>query len=81
MFSCSDASIAIWHCDHLLGKRGASFFAFRWFVKRVQSVFVCITKTRLFKYIENYHLEMKLFRYKNSDIFRTPAQNTDLGTR
>ena len=37
-----------------------------------------ITKTRLFKYIE-YHQKLKIFRYKNSDIFHISAQNIDCG--
>ena len=38
-----------------------------------------ITKTRLFKYTENLHQKMKLFRWKNSDVFHISAQNIDCG--
>ena len=41
-----------------------------------------ITKTRLFKYIETFTAKkLKIFRYKNSDIFHMSAQNIDCGTR
>ena len=40
----------------------------------------CITKTRLFKYIENFTTkEKKNFQIKNSDIFHYSAQNIDCG--
>ena len=39
-----------------------------------------ITKTRLFKYIENFTTKkMKCFLDKNSDIFHISAQNIDCG--
>ena len=40
---------------------------------------VFITKTRLFKYIENFTTEKKKekFQLKNSDIFHISAQNID----
>ena len=38
-----------------------------------------ITKTLLFKYIENLTTKKGNFRVKNSDIFHTPAQNIDCG--
>ena len=39
-----------------------------------------ITKTRLFKYIENFTTkEKENFQIKNSDIFHYPAQNIDCG--
>ena len=39
-----------------------------------------ITKTRLFKYMENFtSKKLKIFRYKNSDIFHITAQNIDCG--
>ena len=41
-----------------------------------------ITKTRLFKYTENFTTKKKEnFQIKNSDIFHIPAQNIDCGTR
>ena len=46
----------------------------------VPKVFGYITKTRLFKYIENFTSKnWKKFRKKNSDIFHTSAQNIDCG--
>ena len=40
-----------------------------------------ITKTRLFKYIENFTYKKKpeKFQIKNSDIFQISAQNIDCG--
>ena len=38
-----------------------------------------ITKTRLFKYIENFTFKSCKFSDKNSDIFHTSAQNIDCG--
>ena len=38
-----------------------------------------ITKTRLFKYIENFTTRNWKFSCKNSDIFHTSAQNIDCG--
>ena len=39
-----------------------------------------ITKTCLFKYTENFTTKkLKIFRYKNSDIFHISAQNIDCG--
>ena len=38
-----------------------------------------ITKTRLFKYIENITSKNWLFLDKNSDIFQISAQNIDCG--
>ena len=38
-----------------------------------------ITKTRLFKYIENFISKIWKFSDKNSDIFRISAQNIDCG--
>ena len=40
-----------------------------------------ITKTRLFKYIENFTTKNWKFSVKNSDIFHISAQNIDCGTR
>ena len=40
---------------------------------------VHITKTRLFKYIENFATKKGKFLDKNSDIFYIPAQNIDFG--
>ena len=38
-----------------------------------------ITKTRLFKYTENFTTKNWKFSDKNSDIFHIPAQNIDRG--
>ena len=38
-----------------------------------------ITKTRLFKFIENFTTKKGKFSNKNSDIFHIPAQNIDCG--
>ena len=38
-----------------------------------------ITKTRLFKYIENFTSKIWKFSDKNSDIFHISAQNIDCG--
>ena len=40
---------------------------------------MCITKTCLFKYIENFTTKIWKFSDKNSDIFHTSAQNIDCG--
>ena len=40
---------------------------------------VFITKTRLFKYIENFTTKNWKFSDKNSDIFHISAQNIDCG--
>ena len=37
----------------------------------------CMTKTRLFKYIENFTTKNWKFSDKHSDIFHTSAQNID----
>ena len=42
---------------------------------------VYITKTRVFKYIENFITKNWKFSDKNSDIFHISAQNIDVGTR
>ena len=38
-----------------------------------------ITKTRLFKYTENFTTKNENFQMKNSDIFHISAQNIDCG--
>ena len=38
-----------------------------------------ITKTRLFKYTENFTTKNENFQIKNSDIFHISAQNIDCG--
>ena len=38
-----------------------------------------ITKTRLFKYIENFTTKKGIFSDKNSDIFHISPQNIDCG--
>ena len=45
----------------------------------MKNVFPNITKTRLFKYIENFSTQNKKFSDKNSDIFQIFAQNIDFG--
>ena len=40
---------------------------------------IVITKTRLFKYIENFTSKNWEFSDKNCDIFHTSAQNIDCG--
>ena len=41
---------------------------------------VCITKTRLFKYTENFTTKKnEIFQTKNSDIFHISVQNIDCG--
>ena len=40
---------------------------------------VLITKTRLFKYTENFTTKNENFQMKNSDIFHISAQNIDCG--
>ena len=47
------------------------------FLHSKSSIF--ITKTRLFKYIENFTSKNWKFSDKNSDIFYTSAQNIDCG--
>ena len=38
-----------------------------------------ITKTRLFKYTENFTTKNENFQMKNSDVFHISAQNIDCG--
>ena len=45
----------------------------------VSSSRTSITKTRLFKYIENFTTKNWKFSDKNSDIFHISAQNIDCG--
>ena len=49
----------------------------------ISDTFVFITKTRLFKYIENFTSKNRKFlgkkQVKNSDIFYISAQNIDCG--
>ena len=40
-------------------------------------LFSLITKTRLFKYIDNFTSKTENFQMKNSDIFHISAQNMD----
>ena len=45
-----------------------------------RTIYVCIiTKTRLFKFIENFTIKNLKFSDKNSDIFHISAQNIDCG--
>ena len=43
------------------------------------AIFYYMTKTRLFKYIENFTTKNENFQIKNSDIFHSSAQNIDCG--
>ena len=43
------------------------------------SDYLLITKTRLFKYTENFTTKNENFQIKNSDIFHISAQNIDCG--
>ena len=43
------------------------------------AVSIHITKTRLFKYIENFTSKNRKFQVKNSDIFHISARNIDCG--
>ena len=43
------------------------------------SILLCITKTRLCKYIENFTSKNIKFSEKKSDIFHISAQNIDCG--
>ena len=48
--------------------------------KHDMSLYWVITKTRLFKYIENFTTKKnESFQIKNSDIFHISAQNIDCG--
>ena len=40
---------------------------------------LAVTKTRLFKYIENFTSKTENFQIKHSDIFHISAQNIDCG--
>ena len=61
------------HLDlHCLQRQSISGF-------RRTSVNTCITKTRLFKYIENFTSKNWKFSDKNSDIFLISARNIDCG--
>ena len=57
-------------CDHFYCQFTTSSF------KRLD---VNITKTRLFKYTENFNTKNENFQIKNSDIFHISAQNMDCG--
>ena len=46
-------------------------------IQRMYSLICCITKTRLFKYIENFTIKNWKFSDKNSDIYHISAQNID----
>ena len=50
------------------------FFGFH-----INSIVLYITKTGLFKYIENFTSKNENFQIKNADIFHIPAQNIDYG--
>ena len=46
-----------------------------------QMIYISITKTSLFKYIENCAIKKWKFSDKNSDIFHISAENIDCGIR
>ena len=50
-----------------------------WKTRHLHLLFRCITKTRLFKYIENFTTKNWIFSDNNSDIFHISAQNIDCG--
>ena len=54
-----------------------SFLCLLLFPKTIFKIF--ITKTSLFKYIENFTTKKGKFSDKNSDIFQISAQNKDCG--
>ena len=66
MFSLQEAYCVDWIHDMLI--EGA-----------VCKKYIVITKTRLFKYIENFTSKSWKFSDKNSDIFHISAQNIDCG--
>ena len=49
------------------------------YYRHVKKSFHTITKTHLFKYIENFSTKKWKFSDKNSDIFHISAQNIDSG--
>ena len=59
-----------------LGTHSDSVFAYM-YMQMILDGTVSITKTRLFKYIENFTAKNWKFSYKNSDIFYIFAQNID----
>ena len=61
--------------------RGTSYKQFASIPILVYSMpFIVITKTRLFKYIENFTtIKIENFQIKNLDIFHISAQNIDCG--
>ena len=66
------------HCDDVNEEfRKMSLVAFLWFVVYVLPVF--ITKTRLFKYIENFTFKHLKFSEKKTGISHISAQNIDCG--
>ena len=69
----SDSNLQIW--DRLMLSMLDKFFTFFFSRKRF-----CITKTRLFKYIETFTSKNWTFSdTKDSDIFHISAQNIDCG--
>ena len=64
-------------CTNLLGKFSA-FLLFQIWLQFVL-LFLFITKTCLFKYIENFTTKNWKFSDKNSDIFHISVQNIDCG--
>ena len=64
--------------SHWLGILSIQDTLFRHVVQRIQ--LLCITKTRLFKYIEHFtSKKLKIFGIKNSDIFHISAKNIYCG--
>ena len=49
------------------------------FFTEMRKLIYFITKTRLFKCIENFTSKTENFQIKNSDIFHISAQNIDCG--
>ena len=75
-----------WKMVYLKGNNllpwGANFsFKSRPFFRRKPKEILDITKTRLFKYTENYRPKNENFQIKNSDIFHISAQNIDSDPR
>ena len=48
-----------------------------WYELIMYARMLVITKTRLFKYIENFNPKTENFKLKNSDIFHISVQNID----
>ena len=64
------------HWRNLNNKRSKVRACGQW---RLRSDYVCITKTSLFKYTENFTTKKWKFSDKNSDIFHISAKKIDCG--